>query len=66
MLYHKFKTGGTTIINELNDDEIITFCGGCRKEMDVTLEDIAHIHEKGADFCGTTYYCKECAKRYMD
>jgi hypothetical protein len=32
MLYHKFKTGGTTIINELNDDEIITFAAAVEKK----------------------------------
>ncbi|GIP63319.1 hypothetical protein J32TS6_18740 [Virgibacillus pantothenticus] len=67
MLWHKIpEQDGTFTFAELYEDEIVTYCGGCEKEMELTLEDIAAIHEQGDDFCGTTYYCKECAKRYMD
>ena len=61
MIYHKFKVDErTTVINELNEDELVTFCGGCRKEMEITLEDVQHIHETEADFCGTTFFCTKC------
>lgn len=62
MIYHKFKQGDrTTIINELYDDELITFCGSCQIEMEVTIEDIAHLHEFESDFASTTFYCESCS-----
>lgn len=58
MIYHKFKQDDRTIIiNELYDDELITFCGDCGKEMEITLEDLAHLHSFEADMAGTTFYC---------
>lgn len=67
MIYHKFKQGDrTTIINELYDDELyddelITYCGGCQKEMEVTREDILDILAMESDFSSTTFYCKSCS-----
>lgn len=62
MIYHKFKQDDrSTIINELYDDELITYCGSCQKEMEVTREDILNIYAMGSDFSSTTFYCKSCS-----
>ena len=62
MIYHKFKQDDRTIIiNELYDDELITYCGGCQKEMEVTREDILDIYAMESDFSSTTFYCKSCS-----
>ena len=34
MIYHKYESSDrTTIINEIYDDELITYCGDCAKEI---------------------------------
>lgn len=64
MIYHKFKIDDRqTAINELYDDELITYCGECGKEMEVTLEDIAQIHEQDCDLAGTVFYCVQCSEK---
>lgn len=64
MIYHKYKVDErTTVINELYEDEIVTFCGDCNKEIGVTLDDICHINMEGADFSSTTFFCAECSKK---
>lgn len=61
MVFHKYEVDGRAIYTELYDDELVTFCGKCNKEMEVTLEDISKIHQIGGDFGGTTFYCEECS-----
>lgn len=64
MLYHKFSHDvHGEIVTELYDDEIITYCGGCNKEMPVEKEVIMAIWNEGNDFVGTTFYCHECSER---
>lgn len=67
MIYHKYESSDrTTIINEIYDDELITYCGDCAKEIPVTLDDICHINMEGSDFAGTTFFCPECSKKRVD
>lgn len=61
MIYHKYETDRGIVIKELYDDELVTYCGTCEKEMNIDLEDISNIHEDGADFSGTTFYCVNCS-----
>lgn len=62
MLYHKFKLNDQTELKvELYEDEIVTYCGGCNKEIEVGLDEIVQIYKEGADFSGTTYFCNSCA-----
>lgn len=60
MIFHKYEVDGRTIFTELHDDELVTFCGKCNKEIEVTLEDISQVHQFGGDFGGTAFYCEEC------
>lgn len=61
MIFHKYEVDGRTIYTELHDDELVTFCGKCNKELEVTFKDVSQIHQVGGDFGGTTFYCKECS-----
>jgi hypothetical protein len=56
---------GKTIKQQLYDDEIFTDCGGCGKEMQVDIEELADsILNYGGDLIGSTWYCsKECLHR---
>ncbi|MBP1971636.1 hypothetical protein J2Z83_003787 [Virgibacillus natechei] len=61
MLYHKFSLGDSrTLIAELYEDEIITFCPTCGKEHQLEPEEIADIINRGSDFVGTSYFCNGC------
>jgi len=61
MLYHKIPCeDGSTKLAELYDDEIVTFCPTCGKEYQLDPEEIANIIKSGADFSGTSYYCRGC------
>ena len=62
MILHKYETDGRIKYTEIYDDELVTFCGGCNKEIEVTLKDISQIYESKSDFAGTMFYCKSCFK----
>jgi hypothetical protein len=63
MLYVKTKLNDQFEIKvELYEDEIITNCGNCGKELPVEPEEIAEIISNGCDFVGTTFYCEDCSK----
>lgn len=67
MIYHKFKVDDRqTVINELYDDELVTYCGDCRVEIPVELSDLKFLHDTGADMAGTTFYCQGCSKVRRD
>lgn len=66
MIYHKYETDRGFVINELYDDELITCCGDCEKEIPVTLEDFNHLYEREIDMAGTTLFCNVCSKRRVD
>ena len=64
MIYHKFELNDRQIvINELYDDELVAYCGSCQIEIPITLRDIKEIHEAGADFSGTNFYCRDCSTK---
>ena len=67
MLYHKYKgSDRQTVVNELFEDEIITYCGDCSKEIEIFLDDICHINMEGGDFAGTTFFCTDCSQKRVD
>lgn len=49
---------------ELNiyDDELITYCRECGKEIKLDHEDIKHLES----FDSTSYLCAECAKKHKE
>lgn len=49
---------------ELNiyDDELITYCCECGKEIELDHEDIKHLES----FDSTNYLCAECAKKHKE
>lgn len=49
---------------ELNiyDDELITYCCECGKEIKLDHEDIKHLES----FDSTSYLCAECAKKHKE
>ena len=65
MLYHKFSHDvHGEIKTELYEDEIVTYCPTCQKEIQVEPELIAEIINSGADFAGTNIYCNGCYKKF--
>ena len=49
---------------ELNiyDDELVTYCRECGKEIKLDHEDIKHLES----FDSTSYLCAECAKKHKE
>jgi len=67
MIFHKFELNDRSVVtNELYEDELVTYCGDCGKELEIGIEDINHIHNEGADFAGTTFYCNGCTPKAND
>lgn len=63
MFFHKVTNDdGTKMLLELYEDEIVTYCPTCNKEYQLEPEEIADFLHDGADFSGTSIYCKGCYK----
>lgn len=44
------------------DDELVTYCSECGKEIKLDHEDIKHLES----FDSTSYLCAECAKKHKE
>lgn len=44
------------------DDELVTYCSECGKEIKLDHEDIKHLESFGS----TSYLCAECAKKHKE
>lgn len=67
MIFHKFKLDDRqTVINEIYDDELVTFCTGCGLEMDVDTEMMKEILVSGGSFDSTSFLCGDCSKTTKD
>ncbi|AUS03599.1 hypothetical protein M5W76_18020 [Paenibacillus larvae] len=63
MFYVKTKLNGDiTIELPLYEDEIITYCGDCKKELQMDSEWLAEIL-KECDLSGTVVYCSDCTQK---
>lgn len=62
MIFHKYETERGYVINEVYDDEFVTYCADCGTEIKLEPSDIAQIL-KGGDFSGTIMYCHDCSER---
>lgn len=48
--------------SSIYDDELITYCCECGKEIKLDHEDIKHLES----FDSTSYLCAECAKKHKE
>lgn len=62
MIYLRKNLEDSKLELNIYDDELITYCCECGKEIKLDNEDIKHLES----FDSTTYLCAECAKKHKE
>ena len=62
MIYHRKNLEDGKLELGIYDDELITYCCECGKEIKLDHEDIKHLESLDS----TSYLCAECAKKYKE
>lgn len=62
MIYHRKNLEDGKLELGIYDDELITYCCECGKEIKLDHEDIKHLES----FDSTNYLCTECAKKHKE
>ena len=62
MIYHRKNLEDGKLELGIYDDELITYCCECGKEIELDHEDIKHLES----FDSTSYLCAECAKKHKE
>ncbi len=62
MIYHRKNLEDGKLELGIYDDELITYCCECGKEIELDHEDIKHLES----FDSTNYLCAECAKKHKE
>lgn len=62
MIYLRKNLEDGKLETGIYDDELVTYCYECGKEIKLDHEDIKHLES----FDSTSYLCAECAKKYKE
>ncbi|WP_329753433.1 hypothetical protein [Catenibacterium mitsuokai] len=62
MIYHRKNLEDGKLELGIYDDELVTYCCECGKEIKLDHEDIKHLES----FDSTSYLCAECAKKHKE
>jgi len=62
MIYHKYETERGYVTNEIYDDEFVTYCGDCSKEIKLEKDVLIQVLKDG-DLSATVIYCHDCSLR---
>lgn len=62
MIYHRKNLEDGKLELGIYDDELVTYCCECGKEIKLDHEDIKHLES----FDSTHYYCDDCAKNLKE
>lgn len=62
MIYHRKNLEDGKLELGIYDDELVTYCRECGKEIKLDHEDIKHLES----FDSTSYLCAECAKKHKE
>ena len=60
MIYHKYETDRGYKVNEIYDDEFVTYCTSCKKEISLDLDEVKDTLNLGGSFDSTSYKCTDC------
>lgn len=62
MIYHRKNLEDGKLELGIYDDELVTYCCECGKEIKLDHEDIKHLES----FDSTSYLCAECTKKHKE
>lgn len=62
MIYLRKNLEDVKLESSIYDDELVTYCSECGKEIKLDHEDIKHLES----FDSTSYLCADCTKKHKE